>query len=449
MDIKNVTIVTALFDIGRDKWDNFTMSYHTYLHWMQNILYLDTNLIIYTESAFREQILEYRRKIDPKLEKTIIVVQPVEQLDTYKLFYSELVDLMSGEEFKKAISFNVPEMTKPLYNIVMFAKLFYIMDAYHKKLFDTDLYVWLDAGVIRDDKIPDKPICWPNLSKLNFIDNTKPTFFCHHDYVRIGDYKSHALSQTRFIQGGSIFVPSGCVDDLYNEFNKVVSNCLKNKYIGSDEKILDILYVNNSDKYNLIKCGWREYIDLFMPKNISMEVIVSKFKEDISWTKNIKYPVKIYNKNIDDNKLYSLNLPNFGREGHTFFYHIVNNYDNLPEYICFLQGNPFDHCADVLEKINNFEFVKEFVPLGAVVKLPTDSNICINIENYAKHIGFPLQIPVYMVPGGQYIISRRLVHKKPKEYYQKIVDTLNKEIYPYDGLNVEKTLLQIYGLYND
>ena len=61
MDIKKTALVTALFDIGRDKWDNFTMSYHTYIWWMRSLLYLDTNLIIYTEEKFKDQIMEFRK----------------------------------------------------------------------------------------------------------------------------------------------------------------------------------------------------------------------------------------------------------------------------------------------------------------------------------------------------------------------------------------------------
>ena len=66
MDIKNVSIVTAIFDIGRDKWDNFTMSYHTYCWWMRSLLYLDTNLIIYTEEKFKEISHAYEILSDDK-----------------------------------------------------------------------------------------------------------------------------------------------------------------------------------------------------------------------------------------------------------------------------------------------------------------------------------------------------------------------------------------------
>ena len=91
MDIKKTAIVTAIFDIGRDKWDNFTMSYHTYLWWMRNLLYLDTNLIIYTEERFKNDIINYRKEVDPNLEKTIIIIQPLESIEGYKTFFEPLI----------------------------------------------------------------------------------------------------------------------------------------------------------------------------------------------------------------------------------------------------------------------------------------------------------------------------------------------------------------------
>ena len=263
MDIKKTALVTALFDIGRDKWDNFTMSYHTYIWWMRSLLYLDTNLIIYTEEKFKNQIMDFRKEVDPNLEKTIFVIQPLEQIDGYKTFNGPLQKLMSSESFKNKIQFDVPEMTKPLYNVVMFSKLYYILDSYKNNYFDADLYVWADAGVIRENQ-PQKNIHWPNLEKINKLDNDKITFFCHHDYVRVENQEFHALSQTRFIQGGSLFVPKNKIEDAVKIFEKVTLNSINNEYVGSDEKMFDFMYLSDPEKYNLIKCGWREYIDLFL-----------------------------------------------------------------------------------------------------------------------------------------------------------------------------------------
>lgn len=448
MDIKKTAIVTAIFDIGRDKWDNFTMSYHTYLWWMRNLLYLDTDLIIYTEDKFKNDILKYRKEVDPTLKKTIIVIQPLESIDGYKTFFEPLNTLMNSEEFKKQIQFNVPEMTKPLYNVVMFAKLFYILDAHRKNLFDADLYVWADAGVIRKDN-PEMNLKWPDIQKINELDNNKVTFFCHHPYVKVGvdNYKFHALSQMRYIQGGAVFVPRKCVEDICELFKNTALSCISNGYVGSDEKIFDFTYLTNPENYNLIKCGWREYIDLFTTSK-SLEVVVARYNESVDWVKELNYKVTIYNKNREEENLFPINLPNVGREGHTFFYHIVENYDNLPDYLAFIQANPFDHCRNVINEINNFDFKKEFKPLGNVVELTMEyESINQQVQSFSKINGFNITYPIYMVPGAQYIISKRVIKNRSKEFYQRILNQLSHEVYPQSGLDVEKTLFQIYGIY--
>lgn len=266
MDIKKVTIITALFDIERDKWDNYTMSYHTYIMWMRSILYLDTNLIVYTEPKFKDLIVQYRREVDPYLKKTIIYTNKVENLPSYKKFYRTLKDLMDSQNFKNKIQFKVPEMLYPLYNIVMFAKLFYILDAKYKNGFDTDLFVWADAGLLRVDH-PVKNVKWPDYDKINNLPD-KITFFSHHSYVTIENKEEHCLSQSRFIQGGSIFIPVEKVEEVCQEFEETVNESIQQGYTGSDEKMLDLLYLKNPENYNLIKCGWREYFDMFGYNNI-------------------------------------------------------------------------------------------------------------------------------------------------------------------------------------
>lgn len=449
MDIKNTTIVTAIFDIGRDEWDNFTMSYHTYLMWMRNILFLDTNMVIYTEEKFKKQIIDFRKEVDPTLEKTIIVIEPLENIIGYKKFFNPLNTLMSSESFKSKIQFQVPEMTKPLYNVVMFAKLFYILDAHKRNLFNSDLFVWADAGVLRNDK-PELGISWPDTQKINELDNNKVTFFCHHPYVRVGEdhYEQHALSQMRYIQGGSIFVPKKCVDEVCEIFEDVVKESVESGYVGSDEKMFDFLYLRDPNKYNLIQCGWREYIDLFTSDK-DLKVVVSRYNEDTSWTNKLNYESVIFNKNESDNHLYENNLPNVGRETHTFMSYIIDNYDNLPNYVAFVQGNPFDHCNDVINDINGFDFKSEFLPLGRVNRYNMEyESIDDQMRSFGETMGINITFPSYNVPGAQHIISRRLIRKHPIEFYKKIHSLVNTELYPFSCLDFEKTLFQIYGIYN-
>jgi hypothetical protein len=71
------------------------------------------------------------------------------------------------------------------------------------------------------------------------------------------------MSQIRHIQGTAFFAPSHLIDDLLIEFNNTINECIDSRYIGSDEKIFDLTYVKNKEKYHFVKCTWREYYNIF------------------------------------------------------------------------------------------------------------------------------------------------------------------------------------------
>lgn len=260
MDLSKPVIIQALFDIERDKWNNFTMSYHTYLSWMRNVLSLDANIVIFTEEKFFKPIYENRKVFDPNMDKTKIIVQTLEDLPAYRLFYTRLKNLMESQEFKELSSFDVPEMTKPLYNVLMFNKLYWLRQARDNNYFDSDVLVWKDAGTYRDAIQLYQGKKWPDASK---VIPDKTTFFCHHQNIRILNMQDHALSQMRYIHGTSFIVPNSQLDDLIDEVEYTIDDSLKKNYIGSDEKMFDITYLRNPDRYHLIKCSWREYFPFF------------------------------------------------------------------------------------------------------------------------------------------------------------------------------------------
>lgn len=453
MDIKSPVLVTALYDIGRDNWEKFTQSYGGYIHWMERTLSLDSNIVIYTQQRFKDEIEAYRRKYDKDFNKTILIVQELEELEAYKMYNQKLTDLMFSDVFLNKAHFDVPEMTKPIYNIIMFNKAFWLKDTVDKKYFDNDMVIWVDAGGLREPVQKYENKIWPNLEKINSFDNDKITFFSHNEKFNVTDNQFHSLSQVRNIQGTAFLAPSHLVHEFTDKTIETINESIELEYIGSDEKIFDITYVKDPSKYHLIKCTWREYFDIMKDApikldKIKLKVIVSRYNEELEWVKDIKYDVIVFNKNETDFNLFENNLPNVGREGHTFFSYIVNNYEFLPEYVAFLQGNPHDHCSNVVNEINEFKFNTPFKQLGPIFEETMDiEDINNQIKTYAKKIGFEPKFPVYYVRGAQYIVSRDQIYNKPKSYYEKILGTLEHEIYPWDVLNVEKTLFQLYGIY--
>jgi hypothetical protein len=265
MDINNPVIVMALYDIGRENWNNFRMSYHTYGWWMRNTLSLDSNIVVYTESKFIEELTKYRKEFDPNLEKTIFIDLPLQELPIYQKYYKTLTNLMNSQIFKSKVSFHdVPEMSQPLYNIIMFNKVFFLKDTIEKKYFNNDMVVWADAGGLREDVKNYQGFKWPNIEKIKSLDNTKITFFSHNSDFNIKneDREFYSLSQIRNIQGTSFLLPSNLIDKLSDMVLQTIDESIKNNYIGSDEKIFDITYTKDKNFFNLIKCGWREYFNI-------------------------------------------------------------------------------------------------------------------------------------------------------------------------------------------
>ena len=71
-------------------------------------------------------------------------------------------------------------------------------------------------------------------------------------------------------------------------------------------------------------------------------IIIARYNENLEWLSKYKeFKIIIYNKgnNCDfDEASKVINLPNIGRESHTWLHHIVSNYDQLDDVNIFLQG---------------------------------------------------------------------------------------------------------------
>jgi hypothetical protein len=176
-----------------------------------------------------------------------------------------------------------------------------------------------------------------------------------------------------------------------------------------------------------------------------MQIVVARYNEDVEWTK--KYDnVIIYNKGLPLNGYSNVvELPNVGREGHTYYHHIYTNYDTLDEYTIFLQGNPFDHSPNILEDLKKLDdYNTDYLILCKNI-------LTTNTQNCPYHFELPLK-SVYETlfgkshefkqfdfgSGAQFIASKNCIQKRPREFYKKIVDLLSTSVSPIEGYVIER-----------
>jgi len=180
-----------------------------------------------------------------------------------------------------------------------------------------------------------------------------------------------------------------------------------------------------------------------MKKELKSFLVISRYKEDISWIKNYTDLYVIYNKGEKLPKEYNQILsPNIGGNQYDIFRFIHDNYETLPELIAFVQGNPFDHCLP--ERFNQLIYNESYTPLFGDINYPhgtyseLNSNWYINgyfnshkpqskfnsFDEYMNYI-FEDYTPLdtlYFPPGSQLIVEKKRCLFYSKKFWDKLMN---------------------------
>ena len=217
-----------------------------------------------------------------------------------------------------------------------------------------------------------------------------------------------------------------------------------------------------------------------------MLIVIARYNEDIEWSKKYSSNVLIINKGdkidgIENQIFYS----NVGREGHSYYKYIVDNYDNLDDYIIFLQGNPFDHSPDIIKildtiidiynknkeefmniivntninytfincgnnfnniyinelKNNNFIYLSQFINKTSIKTEERIWEKCRTIrDSYKKIFDIKIEDDLNFIygAGAQFLVSKEAILKHPKEYYEKFYKLLEYNSDPIEGYTIER-----------
>lgn len=155
-------------------------------------------------------------------------------------------------------------------------------------------------------------------------------------------------------------------------------------------------------------------------------VVVARYREDVdAWTRGID-PLFVYDKSPSPDPRF-IARPNRGREVSSFMEHIILHYDDLPEYLIFLQGDPFPHMKGV---DNVAARIQE-----AVDARPQEVQPFCTSWYHEQHYHYPsIKAPEYFsflfdadlppvasfASGCQYIVPRSQVIARPLSFYKRL-----------------------------
>jgi hypothetical protein len=173
-------------------------------------------------------------------------------------------------------------------------------------------------------------------------------------------------------------------------------------------------------------------------------IVVIRESGCVEWTKKFKNII-IFNKGEPlSNEYNCIDIPNIGKEYHTIFTYIYDNYENLEDYIIFITVYEYGYgkiCSNMLDKIEyylnnnsniNFEFItnnREYLHTSKLISESEIENLAINVQNaYTKICSELFQrveyIYIYKTEGSSFIVSKRIILARSKDFYLKIINIL-------------------------
>ncbi|KAI4187333.1 MAG: hypothetical protein L6R41_002875 [Letrouitia leprolyta] len=216
------------------------------------------------------------------------------------------------------------------------------------------------------------------------------------------------------------------------------------------------------------------------PADQEFEIVVAHYNEDLSWLKQYSDECCVYSKGGSKNTpglpFTFTPLPNIGREGHTFLYHIVNHYDNLADATLFVQGRIDDHVdislaemkqralTTVVGQVTTYPF-RELELFDHWDGIPWEEYPCWRrwssmdsremketpLQLFQQYITESDRVPVAVgfAPGAIFAVRKETIHSHSKAYYQRLFEQFflgdMAHVNPETGHYMERFWLAIFN----
>ena len=253
----STTIVTALYDIGREKLTGSCAkrSFTKYLDWFKNLLSINAPMIIFTSADLKQYILEHR----PQKYLTTIVIRRFEDLDAYK-YYDRIQGTINRMVLEPDSTGKIPHYFKECpefitakYEVIIFSKFDFLREVAAKNPYGTEYFIWLDAGTFYDKPPFDTTLVWPDEYKIKILGDK--FLICVYNEFNKQD-NSILVNKREFLRKNEnkicAFMLGGnktIIDKVHKDFWEEVDLALDSEVINNEQNILNLMVVSNPDDY--------------------------------------------------------------------------------------------------------------------------------------------------------------------------------------------------------
>lgn len=294
----NTTLVTALFDLKRGELDtDFKRPFSQYLEHFGKLLKACKNIpmLVYVDKAQEEFVVKAREGsvgTDIRFKKS-------EDFKTWFSFYGDVQKIRQNPEWLARAGWlpNSTQAKLDLYNPLVMSKMFMLHDAMIFNPFDTDNYVWIDAGLTQTvhpgyfshDRVIEK--LEPLLKKFLFV--------C---YPYVGADEIHGFERTelhrlagvkyvdRVARGGFFGGHKSRLKEINSAYYQMLNNTLPRGFMGTEESL-----------FTLLTYQMPEHIHV---ENINGDGLMGTFFERVKSMPEPRHEIIEMKKNVPDDVAY-------------------------------------------------------------------------------------------------------------------------------------------------
>lgn len=241
---KNFTIVTGLWDIGRENLKDFNRSFDHYVESFEKLLSLDFNFCVWIPSD-----------LIPNVKK-------IRSFDNTKIFVKELKEFKQFEHYNKIREIrrdplwysragwleNSPQCKLDYYNPIIMSKFSFLENCAARNPFNSDYFFWLDGGITNT-------VNPTFLEKLDSIDKYMNTIedkflmlsFPYESHEEVHGFEAKKFSEfcgkkSKYVcRGGFFGGTKDSIEKCYPRYKKIMEECFDSGYMGTEENFLTIL----------------------------------------------------------------------------------------------------------------------------------------------------------------------------------------------------------------
>ena len=246
---KELTVVTGLWNIGRPGRD-----FSHYIEHFNNFLDIPVNMFIYIPAEYEHLVWKKRSK-----QNTFVKIMELEDVkNLYKPFWDRTQNIRTNPEWfnqtgEQGWLVGSPQAHLEWYNPIVQSKMFMLSDASIWNPFDSEYFIWLDAGIT--NTVYDKFLTENNvLDKINqHLDSFLFLSYPYETTTEIHGFDKKEMdriadSDVKYVCRGGLFGGrKEVIREVNGDYYKLLDDTLNRGLMGTEESIFTLMsYINPS-----------------------------------------------------------------------------------------------------------------------------------------------------------------------------------------------------------